>query len=195
LWNSLRSEERFFGCTKATSVIPQKTGSAAGTVGERVGHGRTSEDEKARYIRRMFDTIAPRYDLINGLISGGLHRRWKQATVSSLRVPVGGRALGEIWRVLRPGGRLAVLEFSTPRNGLVRGPYDWYSFTLLPWLGRLASRHSDAYRYLPISIRHWPAQEAFAAMMTGAGFVDVRYQNLLTGVAAIHIGGRSAAVR
>ena len=61
--------------------------------------------------------------------------------------------------------------------------------------GRLASRHSDAYRYLPISIRHWPAQEAFAAMMTGAGFVDVRYQNLLTGVAAIHIGGRSAAVR
>jgi demethylmenaquinone methyltransferase/2-methoxy-6-polyprenyl-1,4-benzoquinol methylase len=99
-------------------------------------------------------------------------------------------ALGEIWRVLRPGGRLAVLEFSTPRNGLVRGPYDWYSFTLVPWLGRLASRHSDAYRYLPISIRHWPPQEAFAKMMAGAGFVGVRYQNLLTGVAAIHVGGR-----
>ena len=99
-------------------------------------------------------------------------------------------ALGEIWRVLRPGGRLAVLEFSTPRNGLLRGPYDWYSFTLMPWLGRLASRHSDAYRYLPISIRHWPAQEAFAQMMAGAGFVGVQYENLLTGVAAIHVGGR-----
>src|SRR5262249_8624963 len=98
--------------------------------------------------------------------------------------------LGEIWRVLRPGGRLAVLEFSTPRNGLVRGPYDWYSFTLVPWLGRLASRHSDAYRYLPISIRHWPPQEAFAEMRAGAGFISVQYQNLLTGVAAIHVGGR-----
>ena len=269
------SEESFFGCTKATSVIRQKTGSPAGTVGERVGHGETSEDEKAKYIRRMFDAIAPRYDLINGLISAGLHRRWKQATVSLLRVPGGGQALdlccgtgdlalllarrvgaggrvvgvdisgemldvarhkaaasglgartqfmlgdverlalrdgafdvatvgfgvrntvhpeaalGEIWRVLRPGGRLAVLEFSTPRNGLVRGPYDWYSFTLVPWLGRLASRHSDAYSYLPISIRHWPPQEAFAEMMAGAGFVGVQYQNLLTGVAAIHVGGR-----
>jgi len=101
-------------------------------------------------------------------------------------------ALCEIWRVLRPGGRLAVLEFSTPRNGFVRGPYDWYSFTLVPWLGRLASRHSDAYRYLPISIRHWPPQEAFAAMMADAGFVGVQYQNLLAGVAAIHVGGRPA---
>jgi demethylmenaquinone methyltransferase / 2-methoxy-6-polyprenyl-1,4-benzoquinol methylase len=246
----------------------------------RAGRGEASEDEKARYVRKMFGVIAPRYDLVNELISGGLHRRWKQATVSLVQVCPGDRvldlccgtgdlalllargvgdgggvigvdiseemlriaqrkavaaglqgrvklvlgdaeslglrdgafdvatvgfgvrntvhpeaALREIRRVLRPGGRLAVLEFSIPRNFLMRGVYDWYSFTLLPLLGRLASRHKDAYLYLTASIRHWPGQEAFAAMMAGAGFSDVRYQNLLTGVAAIHLGVRSATAR
>jgi demethylmenaquinone methyltransferase/2-methoxy-6-polyprenyl-1,4-benzoquinol methylase len=260
-------------------VIPQET-AAPPTPGERVGRGEASEEEKARYIRRMFGAIAPRYDLTNTLISGGLHWRWKQITAGLTQVPPGGRAvdiccgtgdlalllarragpqgrvlgvdiseemlgvargkiaaaglgarvkftlgnaealalpsavfdgatvgfgirntvhpdeaLREIQRVLRPGGRLAVLEFSTPRNAAVRRLYDWYSFTVMPWLGHLASRHGDAYLYLPASIRTWPDQEGFARMMVQAGFAQVQCHNLLTGIAAIHVGIRPSAVR
>ena len=99
-------------------------------------------------------------------------------------------ALREFYRVLRPGARLAILEFSTPRNALVRRFYDWYSFTVIPWVGHLASRHDDAYLYLPTSVRTWPDQEAFAAMMARAGFEQVRYRDLLMGITAIHVGVR-----
>jgi len=248
--------------------------------GERVGRGQVSEDEKARYIRRMFGAIAPRYDLINGLISGGLHQGWKRVAAALVQVPPGGRAvdiccgtgdlalllarragpegrvlgvdiseemlavarrktaaaglearvkftlgnaealglpdaafdgatvgfgirntvhpgaaLREILRVLRPGGRLAVLEFSRPRNPIVRGLYGGYSSTLMPWVGRLVSRHLDAYLYLPASIRAWPDQEGFAGMMAQEGFAQVRYRNLFGGVAAVHTGVRPSALR
>lgn len=99
-------------------------------------------------------------------------------------------ALREILRVLRPGAQLGVLEFSRPRSEMLRRLYDLYSFTVMPWLGRLASRHHDAYLYLPTSVRRWPDQDAFAAMLSRAGFEQVRYHNLLTGVTAIHIGVR-----
>lgn len=256
-------------------MITEEAPSAADPAGIRVGRGLVSEDEKAWYVRRMFGAIAPRYDLVNTLISAGLHRRWKRVAARLVQVPPGGRAvdvccgtgdlalllaqrvgpggrvlgvdfseemlqiarrraaaagvagvcrfiqadaealalpeiafdaatvgfglrnvvhpdaaLRELRRVLRPGGRLAILEFSHPRNAAVRGLYDLYSFTLLPWLGRLASRHADAYLYLPTSIRRWPDQEALAAVMGRAGFGHVEYRNLLTGVAAVHVGTR-----
>jgi len=248
--------------------------------GERIGRGQGSAGEKARYVRRMFDAIAPRYDFTNTLISGGLHLRWKRAAAALVQLPLGGRALDvccgtgdlafllardvgpqgrvlgvdisvemlavarrkagtatfgsrvefalgdaealglpdrafdgatvgfgirntvhpetalrELYRVLRPGGRLAILEFSTPRNTVLRWLYDWYSFTVMPWVGRVASRHDDAYLYLPTSVRTWPDQEAFAAMMARSGFAQVRYHNLLTGVTSIHVGVRPGQVQ
>ena len=261
-------------------MIAQDVSTPSESPGARVGQGLASEDEKARYVRRMFGAIAPRYDLTNTLISAGLHRRWKRVAVRLLRVPTGGRAVdiccgtgdlalllarcvgprGEVWgvdfspemlqvarrraraagldticrfaqgdamalafgnmtfdaatvgfgirnvihperaleeirRVLRPDGRLAVLEFSRPRSRTIRRLYDLYSFTLLPWVGRLVSRHNDAYLYLPTSIRTWPDQEEFATVLSQAGFAEVRYQNLCTGIAAIHVGVRPAGER
>jgi len=98
--------------------------------------------------------------------------------------------LREILRVLRPGGRLVVLEFGRPRSHLIRRLYDLYSFTLMPWLGRLVSRHSDGYLYLPTSIRSWADQQSFAAQMTRAGFGSVECHNVLAGIAAVYVGVR-----
>lgn len=266
----------------STSVIGEKVvrTAAVAPVGVRVGLGLASEDEQARYIRRMFGAIAPRYDLANTLISAGLHWRWKQETVRLVQAPPGGRALDlccgtgdlaillarrvgsggrvlgvdfseemlhiarrraaaagvgtvcrfaqadaealavgetafdvatmgfglrnvvhpevalrEARRALRPGGRLAVLEFSRPTNPVVRQLYDLYSFTLLPCVGRLASRHTDAYLYLPTSIRTWPDQDALAAVLAQSGFAQVHYRNLCTGIAAVHIATRPPAAR
>lgn len=104
-------------------------------------------------------------------------------------------ALREALRALRPGGRLAVLEFSRPTSPVVRRLYDLYSFTLLPCMGRLASRHTDAYLYLPTSIRTWPAQDALTSVLAQSGFAQVRYRNLCMGIAAVHIGTRPSAAR
>ena len=95
-------------------------------------------------------------------------------------------SLREIHRVLRSGGRLAILEFARVPNPVFRALYDLYSFTLLAGLGRLVSGHPDAYWYLPVSVRHWLDQAAMLRLLGETGFVNATCRNLAQGVVAIY---------
>ncbi len=97
-------------------------------------------------------------------------------------------ALGEAYRVLRPGGRLMVLEFSQLPNPGLQKLYDLYSFNVIPKMGRLIAGDEESYQYLVESIRRFPDQERFAAMIRDAGFGAVKYRNLTMGIAALHSG-------
>jgi demethylmenaquinone methyltransferase/2-methoxy-6-polyprenyl-1,4-benzoquinol methylase len=238
----------------------------------RVAHAAASgAPHKRSYVQRMFSEIAPRYDLLNRVLSLGIDRAWRRAALARLsweRVPGGtfldlcagtldvgaalshaagfhgrivgadfaepmlraGRgkakantlipvvadalslplatgtcdgaivafgirnvagleaALAEAERVLSPGARLVILECSTPRVRLLRSLYLFYFTRVLPAIGRLVSGHPTAYRYLPESVKHFPEEEALAEAMTAAGFVNVSWQSLTLGVAAIHVG-------
>jgi demethylmenaquinone methyltransferase / 2-methoxy-6-polyprenyl-1,4-benzoquinol methylase len=100
-------------------------------------------------------------------------------------------ALASMWRVLKPGGQLLVLEFSTPVMPAVSRLYDVYSFHVLPWLGRLVAGDADSYRYLAESIRRHPDQQTLLEMMQATGFEACRFHNLMGGVVAVHRGYRT----
>ena len=234
------------------------------------GYQTVDEAQKARRVRRVFDSVAPKYDLMNDLMSMGLHRAWKAYTVAVADVrrghrvldiaggtgdlakafaakagPTGTvvhtdinqamltqgrarledaglllpttvcdaeslpfannhfdrvavafglrnmthkeRALAEMCRVLKPGGRLLVLEFSKVAQPLEKA-YDWYSFKVLPRIGRWVAGDADSYRYLAESIRMHPDQAELKAMMKVAGFGHVDVHNLSAGVVALHVG-------
>ncbi|MEM9795879.1 MAG: bifunctional demethylmenaquinone methyltransferase/2-methoxy-6-polyprenyl-1,4-benzoquinol methylase UbiE [Pseudomonadota bacterium] len=97
-------------------------------------------------------------------------------------------ALSEAYRVLRPGGRLMVLEFSQLPNPLLQKAYDLYSFNVIPRMGQAIAGDRDSYQYLVESIRRFPSQDRFAAMIADAGFGNVKYRNLSFGIAALHSG-------
>ena len=237
------------------------------------GYERVSPDEKTARVRDVFDSVAGNYDLMNDLMSGGLHRLWKrfalaqtglrpgqcaldvasgtgdigaglarQVGTSGLAVltdinremlsrgrdrlidqglaaqvqflianaeclPFADRsfdcvtiafglrnvtdkaaALASMRRVLRPAGRLLVLEFSKPTLEMLKPAYDAYSFNVLPRLGGIIAGDAASYRYLAESIRMHPDQETLAAMFREAGFDECRWHNLAGGVVALHIG-------
>ena len=102
------------------------------------------------------------------------------------------KALREFRRVLKPGGRLGVLEFSTPPETMIRKIYDAYSFAVIPRLGQAIAGDRDSYQYLVESIRKFPRQEQFAAMMREAGFAQVSYADYSAGVTAFHTGWKIA---
>ncbi|MEA5159211.1 MULTISPECIES: bifunctional demethylmenaquinone methyltransferase/2-methoxy-6-polyprenyl-1,4-benzoquinol methylase UbiE [Cereibacter] len=230
------------------------------------------EGEKAGMVHGVFTRVASKYDIMNDLMSGGVHRLWKDAMMDWLaprpgqklldvaggtgdisfrflkRAPgaeatvcdmtesmlVEGRqradaaqmadrldwvvgdamalpfasntfdvytisfgirnvtrvqdALNEAYRVLKPGGRLMVLEFSQLPNPMMQWAYDRYSFNVIPVMGQIVANDRDSYQYLVESIRKFPDQETFADMIRKAGFGLVKYRNLSMGIAALHSG-------
>jgi len=242
------------------------------------GYQQVPEDQKVRMVGGVFDSVASRYDLMNDLMSGGVHRIWKRVAIELSGVRPGqqvldvaggtgdltlrfarevgpsgrvvlsdinaamlgtgrdrlldegvcgnvdfaladaealpfrdssfdcvtiafglrnvtrkDRALASMLRVLKPGGRLLVLEFSRPTSELLGKLYDAYSFGVIPKIGRLVAGDEDSYRYLAESIRMHPDQETLRDMMEDAGFERCDYHNLTGGIVAIHRGFRALA--
>jgi demethylmenaquinone methyltransferase/2-methoxy-6-polyprenyl-1,4-benzoquinol methylase len=240
------------------------------------GYREVPVQEKAGMVRQVFESVAGSYDLMNDLMSLGIHRAWKQdfaarsgvlpgdqvldlaggtgdiAALMSKRVGARGRvvltdineamlevgrrrledrgivgnvdfarvnaeklpfgdsgfdavtiafglrnvtdkdaALREMKRVLRPGGKALILEFSEVQPEPLKKAYDTWSFGVLPVLGKLVANDEDSYRYLAESIRKHPPQEELAMMMRNAGFGEVSYRNLTGGIVAIHTGTRT----
>lgn len=237
------------------------------------GYEKVSPAEKTARVRGVFDSVAGKYDIMNDLMSGGLHRLWKRFALSQTglrpgqsaldvasgtgdlgagvarqvgreglavltdinqemlsrgrdrlidrglskqvafvianaeRLPFPDRsfdcvtigfglrnvtdksaALASMRRVLRPGGRLLVLEFSKPTLEILKPAYDAYSFNILPRLGGIVAGDSASYRYLAESIRMHPDQPALADMIRAAGFDECRWHNLAGGIVALHVG-------
>lgn len=178
-------------CTGTGDVAIEAAGSSAGRAAHVLGVDFSSE-------MLRFAAAKIRAALLDGRVrltrSDATRLPLSDATFDAATVAFGIRnvvdpalACRELHRVLRPGGRLAILEFGAPRIPGVRTLYLWYFRHLLPLVGRAVSRHSDAYSYLPQSVMSFPAGEAFAAVLREAGFARVDSQPLTFGIVWLYI--------
>jgi len=161
------------------------------------GNQTVAEDQKAGMVHGVFSSVASKYDVMNDAMSMGIHRTlpFPDNTFDAYTISFGIRnvtripdAIAEAYRVLKPGGRFMVLEFSTiPTPGLQK-LYDLYSFNVIPKMGQVIAGDADSYQYLVESIRQFPKQEPFAQMIREAGFEQVSYRNMTMGIAALHSG-------
>jgi demethylmenaquinone methyltransferase/2-methoxy-6-polyprenyl-1,4-benzoquinol methylase len=196
-------------------------------------------EEKVRAVRTMFDTIAPRYDLVNRIMTFRLDVRWRKRAVRTLRLPVGSRILDlsfgmlsadrsgvprvqadilrlplpdcsvdgvtcgfalrnlvdldaffrELARVVRPGGRIALLDVGVPHNPVIRFGNNIYFGKMVPRIGALLS-DGPAYRYLPKSVAYLPPREELTRLLREAGFPDARHEQLSGGLTQLLSGTR-----
>jgi demethylmenaquinone methyltransferase/2-methoxy-6-polyprenyl-1,4-benzoquinol methylase len=232
-----------------------------------------NKDEKVQRVADVFHSVAGKYDLMNDLMSGGVHRIWKRLTIEQSGVRAGGtvldiaggtgdltmrfsrlvgptgkvvladindsmlkvgrdrlydrgitgnvefvqanaqslpfpdntfdvitiafglrnvtykdQALASMARVLKPGGKLMVLEFSKTDNPVLTKLYDFYSFNILPQMGQMIAGDAESYKYLAESIRMHPDQDTLKGMMEDAGLVNCKYYNMTGGIVALHVG-------
>lgn len=240
------------------------------------GFQTVNKDEKVKKVAEVFHSVAARYDVMNDLMSFGIHRVWKMFTIELSGVRTGAKildiaggtgdlaakfaqrvgpegeviladinesmlrvgrdkltdrglghrvkyvqanaeclpfpdnyfdaitiafglrnvtdkdaALASMHRILKPGGKLLVLEFSKPQSTLLSKAYDFYSFRALPLMGKLVANDAESYQYLAESIRMHPDQDTLKGMMLSAGFATVKYHNMTGGIVALHVGNKA----
>ncbi len=161
-------------------------------------------DSKARIIgtdfcRPMLEIAAKKTDTIPFVEGDGMNLGFADCTFDAVTIAFGLRnlsntanGLGELFRVLKPGGTAAILEFSSPMVPGFRGLFRFYFSKVLPRVGGIVSGARAAYEYLPDSVSKFPDQRSLAEMMRECGFEEVEYQNLTGGIAALHLGVKSA---
>jgi demethylmenaquinone methyltransferase/2-methoxy-6-polyprenyl-1,4-benzoquinol methylase len=186
----LRGHERLLDVCTGTGDL-----AIAAVSSPKAAHDAVGIDFSAEMLRLGLEKVrrgglASRVRLSRG---DAMHLPLPDASVDAVTIAFGirnvvepARACAECLRVLRPGGRLAILEFGMPTTPAFRGAYRWYFRAVLPRIGRLVSKHSDAYTYLPSSVSEFPSGSAFAAILQSVGFQAVRHVPLTFGVVYLY---------